>query len=499
MKSISLTKASLWATLLFSVGTAFSQVIPANQWTAKERQFVEGARSLYQQQGVGYTNEQASMAVMQMRQQQAASPRGVPEAEWTAQERISIDTFKRQYAAQGGSISAEQSQMAVQAMRDQIAKIMGGTGAFQVLANSGSMPGMGSANPVTNAVVQSNVAVLSEEQLARTIGAWPAKQGDMEMRGKRDGFDINGRPVIDPEGKMTSYAYDVTTGSITYGVRTSRGLTIKMLSAANLGAPLVIANAFQGNSGWEVQTVTGKQVSGETLTVLSDGFLVGRSGSAFRYQPGKGIRSISIPDGYELTPLQRGNVGATGYVLLEKSQATGGQNQLEQILSPFKAIGSIIGINKKDDYALMDIETGKTFAFNIPADGKKITHVSQCRQRNWLISECQRAQTFEAVYGTDGLKNNSHYYWMVNWVGTPQGPVAFSLENGLANIFITDLNSGKKVLAFDRSFGIADWNATQRGDGKVNLNAKLAFDWKEIPDAVAFLNSNNAVAAVTPQ
>ena len=139
----------------------------------------------------------------------------------------------------------------------------------------------------------------------------------------------------------------------------------------------------------------------------------------------------------------------------------------------------------------MNTATGKLYTINIAANGQQVTLMSRCRQVNWFVSECQQAQTFQSAYGTDGMKNNSHYYWLVNWVGTPTGPVAFTLEDGLGKLFITDLSTGKKVLGFDRSFGIADWNIEQSGDGKVAVKAKLAFDWKEIPDAVGFLQSNS--------
>jgi len=488
MKIKTITNHLFIASILIASFASFAQGIPSSQWTSSERQFVDNARNLYKQQGISYSDEQASNAVAQMRSNLAAAPKGIPESEWSPQERQFIEQTKKQYESKGMAFTAEQGQITVKAMREQIAKITGTAMAFQSIASN---PQGDTGGFVASQSSQNSSGNQSEEQIGRQIASWSHSDGPLKINSRRDGFDINGRPILDAEGKMFSYAFDVTSGAITYAVRTARGITIKTISAAPDSEPLVIATGAMGNSGWQLQTSTGKQLSGNTLSILSNGFLVGRTASAFRYQPGKGVKSIAVPDGYVITPLQRGNVGATGFVLLEKDAATGGNDPLSNIFSSMKAIGSIIGTNKKEDYALMDVASGKLYPLNIAADGKQQTLMSQCRQVNWAISECQRAQTVESVYGADGYKNNSHYYWLVNWVGTPTGPVAFTLEDGLAKLFITDLTTGKKSIAFDRSFGIADWGIEQAGDAKVTVKAKLAFEWKEIPDAVAFLQTAN--------
>ena len=491
MKTLNINKLLLAIALLVPSVSSFAQGVPPEQWTATELQFVTNAKNLYQQQGINYTKEQATLAVQQMRQRQTGVTRGIPESEWSPQEKSFIEEMKRQYVANGMSYTTEQGQISVQSMRQQIAKLTGSIGAMKAFA-SGSVST--SYDPPRQQSVQpgfSTNADVTEEQVAREIASWRKLNAPLTIRGRRDGFDVNGRPVLDPEGVIFSYAYDVTTGAITYAVRASRGIKIKTIAGIPNAQPLVLASGNQGNSGWELQTATGQQLSGSTLSILSDGFLVGRSSSAFRYQAGKGVQSIAVPDGYSITPLQRGNVGATGFILLEKEGATGGSDPLSGLFSSVKAIGSIVGVNKKEDYFLMNIANGKLYPLNIAADGKQVTLMSQCRRVNWAVSECQKAQSFESTYGTDGLKNNSHYYWLVNWTGSPTGPVAFTLEDGLAKLYITDLTTGRKALAFDRSFGIADWNIDQSGDGKVALKAKLAFEWKEIPDAVGFLQSSN--------
>lgn len=488
MKIKSLQKYIALVSMLISSLTTYAQGIPAEQWTKSERQFVNNAKNLYQQQGINYSNEQAALAVQQMRQKQSASNQGIPESEWTAQDRNFVETAKRQYVANGMPFTTEQGQILVQTMRAQIARITGSMGSMQAFAAGNSAPAFDTPRQQAQQINSSN---FSEEMLAKQLASRPYFKGPLSTSGRRDGFDVNGRPVLDSEGSIFSYASDVVTGDITYAVRTSRGLTIKTIASTPNAQPIVIASGAMGSAGWEFQTVTGKQLSGATLSILSNGFLVGRGSSAFRYQSGKGVQSIAIPNGYSITPLQHGNIGSTGYILLEKEGATGENDPVLKLFSSVKAIGSIIGVNKKEDYVLFDIASGKMHTMNISATGKQVTLMSQCHQVNWVISECQRAQTFESVYGTDGMKNNSHYYWLVNWMVTPTGPVAFTLEDGLGKLYITDLTTGKKVLAFDRSLGIADWNIEQSGDGKVAVKAKLALEWQEIPDANELLQSSN--------
>jgi hypothetical protein len=247
-----------------------------------------------------------------------------------------------------------------------------------------------------------------------------------------------------------------------------------------------LATGRQGPNGWEVVTSTGQQLSGQTLSVLSDGFLVGRETAAFRYKAGQGVSNIAIPSGYFLAPLQRGHVGATGFVLLEKEGATG-TDSLSRLAANLQSIGTILGTNRTDDFALMDIQTRKLYPLNISATGKNVNVHSQCRRKNSFVNECAQMQSFEALYNAQGMKNSQHYYWLVHWLNTPAGPVALTLEDGQANLYLTDLRTGRKVVALNRTLGIADWDATQNSDGTVALRGKLAFEWKEIPDVASLL------------
>jgi len=113
-----------------------------------------------------------------------------------------------------------------------------------------------------------------------------------------------------------------------------------------------------------------------------------------------------------------------------------------------------------------------------------------------VTSKCNQATSFDSLFDSDGAPNFFHYYWRIYWMNTPSGPVAVTLEDGTSHVFITDLNSGKKVLAFSRALGINGIVVKQNGEGTVAITANLAFNHEQIPDAVAFLQQGKDVKTV---
>lgn len=489
--------------------SAQNAAVTPDTWTEQERQFVQSARALYLQQGLSYTDEQAALAVQQMRDKQKAEPvlPGVPEAQWTPFEREFVQQAREQYAAQGLGFTQAQAQLAVKSMRDRLANVTGFAGALQAMAAmpkqpavpGGALGGQLAAGRDVGAAGAAGGSSNTEEKIAETIAGWPGKPERLALTERKDGFDINGVPVLDPGGRISAYAADPVGGGITYLLETSQGVSIKSLSAGDPARTLLLATGRRSGSGWDVVTASGLSLSGQTLSVLSDGFLVGRESAAFRYQAGKGVTNIAIPAGYFLAPLQRGNVGATGFVLLEKEAATG-TDSFSRLTSSLTTIGSILGANRKEDFALLDIQTHKLHPLNIPANGKMVHVHSQCRKKNWAVNECAQMQSFEALYDRYGMKNSTHYYWLIHWLNTPEGPVAVTLEDGQGVLYVTQLTSGRRVVALKRSLGISDWDVLQRADGSVGLKGKLAFTWEEVPDVAVLLRSgsNAGDAAAAP-
>ena len=473
---------------VFSFIAVAAYAVPPSEWTPKETEWVDRARGLYQQQGLEFTDEQAQAAVDKMRKKSSA---GIPCSEWTPKEKQLVEAIKKSYEKQGLPFTDEQAQIAVKKMREKIAQVTGNVAALQSLAD-GTIKGAVSSAP---APVKdgSDSSTVGEEQIAALIAKFPPKNGNLEIKRRKDGFDINGRPFIDSEGQIVSYAYDVVTGDITYVAKASNNYIIKIMRAGSTDEPVTIATASESRNGWEVVTVTGKKLRGYAFCPLPSGVLVSRESAAFRYDPGKGVKNIPISNGYMLAPLQRGNVGATGYVLVEKVDADGGSNKFNKLMSSFKALGSSLGITKKEDYALMNVENGKLYPLNIEAEGKTIHKHSECKKMNKYINECAKLTTFESLYNDYG-RNLTHYFWRVNWVKTPSGPIAISLENNNTDIYVTELDSGNKVKVLSQMLGFSAFDTEQRGDGSVGILSYWAMKKYEIPDAIAHIRSAKETA-----
>lgn len=495
MRSVSLRPSSLMLALCLSLcaNTWAQQPAPA-AWTEQEVQFVKNARALYEQQGLAYTDEQAQAAVEQMRAKARATPatpalKGIPESQWSTQERAFAEELRAQYRAQNRDLGQEEAQIAVQSMREQMARIMGGVAAMR------AAPAMAAAaNPMPTATASqaASAGSLTESQLAATLASWPTKSSGFILTERPDGFEVNGEPVIDPEGKITAVASDAVTGAITYAVETGNHISIKAINPARLQTTLTIASGNKTPGGWEITTATGKRLSGKTISLLSDGFLVARESAGFQYRTGRGISNIAVPKGWSLTPWQRGDVASTGYVLIEKNGAQG-TDSASSLLSSLQTVASLVGASRKEDYALFNPETKKTIPLNIAANLKNVNVHSQCRRKNALVNECARMDSFESLYQTDGRKNVNHYYWSIRWLNTPAGPIALTLEDGQRKLYVTDMKSGKRATVLERGLGINDWELLPHADGSVGVKGKLGFEMQEVPDVmVAFTKPQEA-------
>ncbi len=486
-------------------GVARADAVAATDWTPQELELVGSLRDVYHKQGMDLSQDQANAAVKQYREKSEGAPKGIPASDWTPREISMISQYRAAYQKQGMPFTDEQAALTVQSMRDQMARLTGSIAVAQALS-SHSIPVMAMNAPPAMAATAPAPTMLAnpaidEQQIAARIAALPAKTGDLVVRQRREGFTINGQPVVDAEGRISMYSFDVVTGDVTFAVQTPNNLEIKYLRAGAPAAPLTIATAIRSGDGWSVQTVSGLRLSGNSVSVIPRGLLVARPGAAFRYDPGQGVKNIPVPDGYVLASIQRGNIGGTGFVLLERDTPpndpqAGLLGSVRSIAGSVKALGANLGLNSKPDYALYNADTNTTLSLNIDSDGKEITAFSDCYRQNVAVNRCNSEQTFESLYDQAGRRNIHHYYWRAQWLNTPKGAIAVTLEAGNRDIFITDLTSGKKVLAFHRTLGIADMEVSQNPDGTVAIDAQLAFQHQNIPDAVAFL-AQNAPVSVT--
>lgn len=309
----------------------------------------------------------------------------------------------------------------------------------------------------------------------------------------RDGFAINGRRYIDPEGKITSYGFDALSGDFTYLAETSPGVfVVKAGRALAHGDPVTIATAQRQGALWQVSTVTGKRFTGYSLIPSSRGFVIARDNTGFRYVPGTGTTNIVAPEEFSIAALQNGDIGNTSYILLERTQASNGTqpgNSLGALMSAVKSLGSVVGIGKKEDYAMLDIQSNRLVPINLALEGKQVQVMSACRKKNFLIAQCAHMDAFDSVFEPNGSKNLGHYFWRINWFNAPGRPILVSQEGGLTKVSATDLNSGKKVILFERALGIASFSARQDANGKISVTAQVGFASETKDDVAALLDS----------
>lgn len=412
-------------------------------------------------------------------------------ADITPQEQAALTAMRQSYARQTGRAPSAAEERAMLDMLRAASRLGGAAGT----SAAGQMPPTQRALPV-----QGSGGPMSEEALARSLAAMGGAKTKVRIEGARDGLRIDGESFLDPEGQIRSYAFDALTGDITYTIRTGDGVLYKYLRAGSNADPVTLATAQQLQTGWQVTTVTGKTFSGDAVTPLAKGLMVSRSGSVFRYEPGKSSKGMAVPTGWVMAQFQRGNVGATHFILLEREQPAAGQNggamgALSGLFDAAKVLGATAGLAKKEDYALMNLDNGKLYPLNIQVDGKIYTFMSNCRKRSFFVNDCATANSVESLYTADNDRNYSHYFWKANWYATPTGPIAVTLENGVADVYVLDLETGKKATAFHRALGLSKFDASQAPDGTVSIQANLAFDHQQIADAGKYLKEYDANGA----
>lgn len=350
---------------------------------------------------------------------------------------------------------------------------------------------------------QQRQPALTEQALAQRLATWPAAKGPFKIERFRDGFSIDNRRVLDPEGRIVQFAVDGATGDAAYMVEIQPNSFLLKLMRHRAGAPVLLATATRQYGNWTVDTVTGVRVAGPRLNVNSRGFIVARDNALFRYQPGEGLQSFGLPETHTLAAHQNGNVGATGWLLLEKRAETkkeeGGFMKsigLGEVFDAAKQVVAAVGLASADsDFALYELETGKTVPLAISLADKQTNLLSQCRARNRWVQQCDRLDTIESLYAQDGSPNRMHYFWRLSWYKTDSGPVAVLMENNLQKIQALDLSSERRAVVFERALGIAGWSSSQQPDGRVRVNAQLGFESAVNEDVGQLLQTAPATVA----
>jgi hypothetical protein len=152
-------------------------------------------------------------------------------------------------------------------------------------------------------------------------------------------------------------------------------------------------------------------------------------------------------------------------------------------VSSFKSLGSSLGINKKGDYILMSLKTGKSFLLDVDSSNKNINLYGGCKPKKKGIfpyNECSKMVSKESLEGKLGGKNRGHYYWAVDWVRTPEGTMAVVNEG--TELLLLNFDTGEKKVAFSRTMGVNDFDILTPEGGQIGLRVKLGFSYENLDD-----------------
>lgn len=346
--------------------------------------------------------------------------------------------------------------------------------------------GMGGNIPMYN--MQQSISptqplqIISQDDLTKKIESLGLSKSFVIFDKRKDGFSINGKAYIDPEGKIIKYGYDGTTGLATYMTEVTQGqYTIKTIQATADKEAVEIARASHQGETWDVMSATGKRITGNAIAIGSNGFTVSRDSSAITFNTISGLKTVALPNGYMVAEYQNGDATQTGYILLE---AIPSNDENGKLLSSFKALGTSLGMVKKNDYVLFNLQNEKMILLNIANDGKSKSECIQGERINSFAYKCNKSFSYETLYDpSTGLPNSSHYYWRIAWVNPPsKKPFSISVENGVKQLIGTDLTTGKRVLLKERIMGINQFKVIQNKDGKISIDVQLGFSNETIND-----------------
>ncbi len=374
----------------------------------------------------------------------------------------------------------EELEMRNKMMQAFMSRMQNGQSAYQQMAPAQAQP----AQPTRE--------VITEAELIASIDALPPTQNGVNFERLRDGLKVNGKVYLDPEGSIVDVASNSLTGDFTYLIKTGQSEDIIKYSRVGQSDAITLAYVSNSTSGVSVETVTGKKMSGDAIILASQGFVVSRAASAFRFDPYKGVSSFSSKEGFHIAPFQNGDVASTQFILLEKDNKPNEKGSMSDLFQSFKDAGNAFGIvdSANYEYMLADLNSDTVIPLDVTLDGKEVAEYSGCKKKNSLVNECSQMRMRDSLYRPDGSKNLGHYYWKIFWFNTPEGPFSVTQEAGLRKLTITNLNTGEKVIAFERMLGINGFSVNQNAEGVISIKASLGFSSETIPDALAFFKSN---------
>ncbi|WP_114239274.1 hypothetical protein [Dyella sp. C9] len=399
-----------------------------------------------------------------------------------AQEQALMEKVRQAYAKQGLQLTPEQEQQLLQRYRNQIGQVI----QAQAMISSGAMPAVGTPLAPVSAPVANQAAV----PLDQLIRPFEGSAAPATFERKPDGFLANGRPVLDPQGRIVDFAGNVATGDVTYFVEQAPGSLIVRFMNVNSALPAVTMGQLSKPAGYRFISVDGQQIAGDQIVPTGRGLVVARQGAVFNEVFGRGITTQSLPDGYTLAPMQHGDVAGTGYVLLRRAPQA--DNQANPLTGMGRLVRSIAGKSQDSDYALFNLQNGRLVTLNRSVDTDKVGEGTGCQAKTKFVNKCSGWTSQESVWEKDGMPNFGHYYWAVQWVHTADGPTAVVMENGVREVNVIRLDSGTRVNAFQRGLGITNFVVSPTPDGSISVNGRWMFQDHVVADIRSLFNGTAA-------
>jgi hypothetical protein len=392
-------------------------------------------------------------------------------------------------------LTPEQQAQAIQNQQEAMAKMQKMFGNKFPNLNNQNVQAEEKAAPIVQ------VPTIMQDELKAKIDSFGVASSVVNIERVKNSITIDSKPLSDYEGSVKQVGFNSVTGYVTYLVETSpNNYNMKFFQATSKQEPLTVATVKFQDGTWQIASVTGKKLSGDTLILGSSGFALSRiDGSGFTYEHTVGVKSIDIPQGYQLAKSQNGDVLGTKTVLLEipevNKEEEGG---FASAMSNLKSLGAYVGIGKKQDYAFLNLENGSLSKINISSEGKTSTQCIEYDSKNYnkYVKKCLKyADPVESLYRVkDGSRNTKHYYWLITWLNSKSGPIGITQEDGLSNIYAVNLNSGKKVLLANRTLGFTSFDVFVQKDGKIKLTANNGpFVTETVEDVEAKIESSPAV------
>ena len=342
-----------------------------------------------------------------------------------------------------------------------------------------------------NAQIANNY--ITNEELKNKLSKFPTINSGVKFTKQKDGFSVDQSRYLDPEGEIINYGYNWQNGDVTYMIKiSSNTYKIKYTRALTNETPIEIATVIQNGNITNIETVTGKKFSSNSLILTSKGFISIREQSAFIYNIAEEVKTFVTPEGWHIATFQNGDVASTKYLLLERTIDPSKKNDsVFGFIESSKELLSAVGVMDKHDYLLINVEDpSKKVSFDITLGGKDIALYSDCTKANNYVNKCGNMDLKESLYTVNGLPNSSHYYWRILWFSSKNGVISVTREATERKVMITDLKSEKRAEGAYRVTGFPELFAEQDKNGKIKVTAGGGmFPNEVIEDAETFLKN----------